>query len=153
MLFRSNDTATTEIYTCLDIFPYTTLFRSYWPRPGLADVCVRWAEPAAAIDCLVRATNPWNRGALTLLRGQLLRVLSLSARPETVEAAPGTIVLAAPGQALLVACGAGQVAQLDLVVIDEGYFTGGQLAGLGVQVGEVLEPLAGQLREAPVGSS
>ena len=28
MLFRSNDTATTEIYTRLYIFPYTTLFRS-----------------------------------------------------------------------------------------------------------------------------
>ena len=28
MLFRSNDTATTEIYTVSTLFPYTTLFRS-----------------------------------------------------------------------------------------------------------------------------
>ena len=28
MLFRSNDTATTEIYTVSELFPYTTLFRS-----------------------------------------------------------------------------------------------------------------------------
>ena len=28
MLFRSNDTATTEIYTMVDTLPYTTLFRS-----------------------------------------------------------------------------------------------------------------------------
>ena len=28
MLFRSNDTATTEIYTVRTLFPYTTLFRS-----------------------------------------------------------------------------------------------------------------------------
>ena len=28
MLFRSNDTATTEIYTQRELFPYTTLFRS-----------------------------------------------------------------------------------------------------------------------------
>jgi methionyl-tRNA formyltransferase len=76
-------------------------------------------------------------------------VLSLSARPETVEAAPGTIVLAAPGQALLVACGAGQVAQLDMVALDEGYFTGGQLAGLGLQVGEMLLPLAESVQVAP----
>jgi methionyl-tRNA formyltransferase len=121
----------------------------YWPRPTLPDLVLDWREPVETLGRLVRATNPWNRGALTLLRGQLLRVLSLSARPETVEAAPGTIVLAAPGQALLVACGAGQVAQLDLVALDEGYFTGGQLAGLGVQVGEVLEPLGEQLRAAP----
>ena len=31
MLFRSNDTATTEIYTRMELFPYTTLFRSSWP--------------------------------------------------------------------------------------------------------------------------
>ena len=35
MLFRSNDTATTEIYTTLDTLPYTTLFRSHFERaPG-----------------------------------------------------------------------------------------------------------------------
>jgi methionyl-tRNA formyltransferase len=121
----------------------------YWPRPTLRDLALDWHEPAEALARLVRAANPWNRGALTTLRGQLLRVLSLSVRPETVEAAPGTIVLAAPGQALLVACGAGQVAQLDIGVLEEGYFTGGQLASLGLQAGEVLLPLAGQLREAP----
>lgn len=121
----------------------------YWPRPTLPDLVLDWQEPAEALACLVRAANPWNRGALTTLRGQLLRVLSLTPLPETVEAPPGTIVLAAPGQALLVACGAGQLAQVDMAVLDEGYFTGGQLAGLGLQVGEVLLPLANQLREAP----
>ncbi|MDO7851418.1 methionyl-tRNA formyltransferase [Hymenobacter convexus] len=122
----------------------------YWPRPGLADVALDWHEPAEALARLVRAVNPWNRGALTLLRGQPLRVLGLTARPETVAAPPGTIVLAAPGQALLVACGGGEVAQLDMVALDEGYFTGGQLAGLGLQVGEVLAPLSGAERAAPV---
>nr|GFD24571.1 hypothetical protein [Tanacetum cinerariifolium] len=110
----------------------------YWPRPTLPDLCVHWHEPAEAIARLVRAANPWtwNRGALATLRGQLLRVLSATPRLETVAAPPGTVVLAAPGQALLVACGAGQVLQLDVVALDEGYFSGGQLAGMGVQPGE-----------------
>ncbi|GAA4503228.1 hypothetical protein GCM10023172_27730 [Hymenobacter ginsengisoli] len=113
----------------------------YWPRPALPDLCLDWQEPAETLARLVRAANPWNRGALATLRGQPLRVLGATARPETVAAAPGTVVLAAPGQALLVACGAGQVLQLDVVALDEGYFTGGQLAGLGVPVGEVLGTL------------
>jgi methionyl-tRNA formyltransferase len=129
--------------------PQDEALARYWPRPGLPDLVLDWREPAEALARLVRAANPWNRGALTTLRGQVLRVLSLSARPETVEAAPGTIVLAAPGQALLVACGAGQVAQLDMVALEEGYFTGGQLAGLGLQVGEVLLPLAESMQLAP----
>ncbi|MBH8567411.1 hypothetical protein KB206_00835 [Microvirga sp. STS02] len=110
----------------------------YWPRAGLADVTIDWQEPAAGIARLVRAANPWNRGALATLRSQLLRVLVATPRPETVAAAPGTVVLAVPGQALLVACGESQVLQLDVLALDEGYFTGGQLAGMGVQVGEVL---------------
>ncbi|RAK67979.1 methionyl-tRNA formyltransferase [Hymenobacter edaphi] len=113
----------------------------YWPRPTLADLCIDWQEPADSIARLVRAANPWNRGALATLRGQELRVLAVSLRPETVAAPPGTVVLAAPGQALLVACGSGQVLQLDIVCLEEGYFTGGQLAGMGVQVGEPLGTL------------
>lgn len=113
----------------------------YWPRPALADLCINWHEPAEAIARHVRAANPWNRGALAALRDQPLRILSATPRPETVEAAPGTVVLAAPGQALLVACGAGQVLQLDMVALEEGFFTGGQLASLGLQPGEVLGTL------------
>lgn len=120
----------------------------YWPRPTLPDLCLDWQAPAESLARLVRAANPWNRGALALLRGQPLRVLSATPRPETVAAPPGTVVLAAPGQGLLVACGAGQVLQLDMVVLEEGYFTGGQLAGLGVQAGEVLGTL---LQPAPSG--
>lgn len=130
--------------------PQDEALARYWPRPTLPDLSLDWHEPVESLARLVRAANPWNRGALTTLRGQLLRVLSLTPRPETVEAAPGTIVLAAPGQALLVACGLGQVAQLDMVVLEEGYFTGGQLAGMGVQAGEVLAPLAGTGVQAPV---
>ncbi|WP_022824621.1 methionyl-tRNA formyltransferase [Hymenobacter norwichensis] len=113
----------------------------YWPRPTLPDLCINWQEPAEPIARLVRATNPWNRGALAALRGQPLRILSATPRPETVAAPPGTVVLAVPGQALLVACGLSQVIQLDMVALDEGYFTGEQLVGLGIQPGEVLGTL------------
>ncbi|MDO7886491.1 methionyl-tRNA formyltransferase [Hymenobacter cheonanensis] len=121
----------------------------YWPRATLADVCINWHEPAEAIARLVRATNPWNRGALATLRGQPLRVLAATARPETAAAPPGTVVWAEPGQGLLVACGASQLVQLDIVALDEGYFTGGQLAALGVPVGEVLTSAALPLAAAP----
>ncbi|MGI4759648.1 MAG: methionyl-tRNA formyltransferase [Janthinobacterium lividum] len=118
----------------------------YWPRPGLADVCVRWAEPAAAIDCLVRATNPWNRGALTTLRGQPLRLLGVTPHPNaaTGPATPGTVLHADAATGLWVACGTGEALRLDMVALDEGYFTGWQLQQLGVGVGEVLGQLPTQ---------
>jgi methionyl-tRNA formyltransferase len=39
---------------------------TYWLRPVLADLCVDWEAPAEHIAHLVRAANPWNRGALVL---------------------------------------------------------------------------------------
>lgn len=115
----------------------------YWPRPTLADLCIRWTESALAIDRLVRAANPWNRGALATLRQQPLRVLSTSvaAPTDTVAARPGTIMHTDASTGLLVACGDGSLLRLDIVALDEGYFTGLQLAAMGVPAGEVLGEL------------
>jgi methionyl-tRNA formyltransferase len=43
----------------------------------------------------------------------------------------------APGPA----CGAGEALRLDIAALEEGFFTGGQLANLGIQPGEVLGAL------------
>lgn len=121
--------------------PQNPALARYWPRAGLADLCLRWQEPALALERLVRAANPWNRGALTTLRGQLLRVLSatsLGPLPEPLRAPPGTVVLATPLDGVVVACGEGSGLRLDIVGLDEGYFTGPQLAALGLQAGEQL---------------
>lgn len=112
----------------------------YWPRPTLADVTIAWPAPAATIERLVRATNPWNRGALTSLRGQLLRLLSVFPHPaaNTGPVQPGTVLHADATAGVWVACGADEALRLDMIALEEGYFTGPQLLGLGVRVGEVL---------------
>ncbi|WP_210520951.1 methionyl-tRNA formyltransferase [Hymenobacter terricola] len=121
--------------TCQD----ATLAR-YWPRATLADVCVHWPEPAAAIERLVRAANPWNRGALTTLRGQPLRLLGVTPHPAaaTGPVPPGTVLHADTAAGVWVACGAGEALRLDMVALEEGYFTGAQLVALGVGAGEML---------------
>lgn len=115
----------------------------YWPRATLADVGVRWDEPALAIDRLVRAANPWNRGALATLRGQLLRLLGTTPHPaaNTGPVSPGTVLQADAATGLWVACGSGEAIRLDMVALDEGYFTGAQLVALGIGPGEVLGQL------------
>lgn len=119
----------------------------YWPRAGLADIGLDWHEPAETLDRSVRATNPWNRGALTTLRGQPLRLLGVTPHPNAVTgpATPGTVLHADAAAGLWVTCGAREALRLDMVALDEGYFTGLQLLQLGVGVGEVLgsTPLPG----------
>jgi methionyl-tRNA formyltransferase len=111
----------------------------YWPRATLADVCVHWAEPALVIDRLVRATNPWNRGALATLRGQPLRLLATTPYPAagTGPVHPGTVLQADATTGLWVACGQGEAIRLDILALHEGYFTGSQLAAMGIGAGEV----------------
>jgi methionyl-tRNA formyltransferase len=120
--------------------PQDSSYARYWPRATLADVCVRWAEPAEAIDRLVRATNPWNRGALATLRGQPLRLLSVTPHSAagTGPVAAGTVLQADVTRGLWVACSAGEALRLDVLALNEGYFTGPQLVALGVGAGEVL---------------
>lgn len=123
----------------LPLQPQDEAAARYWPRASLADVCVRWAEPAAGIARLVRAANPWNRGAVATLRQQPLRLLGVTPMAGSVQAPPGTVVRAADD--LLVACATGELLRLDMLALEEGYFTGAQLVGLGIRPGEQLGEL------------
>jgi methionyl-tRNA formyltransferase len=49
---------------------------AYHKRPVLADVQIDWEQMPAAMICnLVRACNPWNKGAITFLDGQEVKVM------------------------------------------------------------------------------
>ncbi len=83
---------------------------TYAPRLSKADGHIDWQAPAAAIDCRIRAFNPWPV-AHTTLHGELLRcwMSSLPAAPAAGKTgAPGT-VLGLSGAALRVQAGDGEV--------------------------------------------
>lgn len=63
---------------------------------------IDFAQPAAAVDCRIRGTDPWP-GASTLLEGEPLK-LFCSARVPGERGRPGE-VLSADARGLLVACG------------------------------------------------
>ncbi|WP_460553859.1 hypothetical protein, partial [Hymenobacter daeguensis] len=69
------------------------------------------------------------------------RLLSVTPLAGPAPGPPGTVLVASAAEGLVVACGAGEALRLDAVALDEGYFTGPQLAALGVQAGEVLASL------------
>jgi methionyl-tRNA formyltransferase len=67
---------------------------------------VVWAQPADAIWRQIRALAP-APSAITMFRGQPLKLHAALPRPETPDALPGTILLADPRQGLRVATGSG----------------------------------------------
>lgn len=56
----------------------------YDKRPALDDVMIRWSEMRAKEICdLVRACNPWNKGAVTIFNGEEVKVMDAVVVGET----------------------------------------------------------------------
>jgi methionyl-tRNA formyltransferase len=107
-----------------------------WPRPGPEDVRIDWsAMPAWQIQALVRACNPWNSGAWTSLQGQPCRVVEASLLDTPVPPGPPGSVGLAGEDGLAVACADGLGLRLDILRLEEGFFSGARLRSMGVGPG------------------
>jgi len=109
------------------------------PGPQPDDFKISWQNQTAnEVENLVNACNPDYGGALTMFRGQLLRLIEVMPAelnmPE--EAAPGTIVYADTNYGIFVACKNRQFLKINIVNSNEGFLSGNKLAGLGVRAGE-----------------
>jgi len=68
---------------------------AYQKRPALNDISINWQQmPAAEICNLIRAVNPWNKGAITTFNQQEVKLMDAHIRTDAIatDAAPGTIV-------------------------------------------------------------
>lgn len=102
-----------------------------WPRPGPEDVRIDWTGmDGASILALVRACNPWNSGAWTLLQGQPCRVVEAATVAGAAEGPPG-VLQATPEGGLAAACRDGMALRLDILRLEEGFYTGAGLRALG----------------------
>lgn len=110
----------------------------YYPRQGPADILINWQTMnAGEIAALIRACNPWNKGAVTQINNQVIRLLEAEPLNEndfpTKE--PG-IVLHIDDEGLLVSTLQEGSLWVKLVSADEGFFRAEYLQHLGVSVGD-----------------
>lgn len=110
-----------------------------WPKPGQREVLIDWNHMSADdITALVRACNPWNKGAYTFLGNEVLRVTIALKSPLTAEGlAPGTLIVD-PESGARVACRDNKSVLLETLYLgDAGFFSGRELAALGIVSGMV----------------
>jgi methionyl-tRNA formyltransferase len=64
-----------------------------YKKPMLADVLIKW-QTMQAVDVinLVRAVNPWNRGAITMCNGMEVKIVDAELVNIETDAMPGTII-------------------------------------------------------------
>jgi methionyl-tRNA formyltransferase len=112
----------------------------YFHRPQLADVVINWSKPAADIIALINATNPWNKGAVTSLNQYPVKIIAASLVKEPVKnAVAGTIIKADQKFGCVVACGSGELVNLDILYCNDSFITGAQFVQLGVMAGAQFE--------------
>jgi methionyl-tRNA formyltransferase len=111
----------------------------YYPKPGATDVCISWEkQDAETIEALIRACNPWNKGAYTQWNGWNIRLVEAT----SVEIAnhhtgtPGTILSLDKENGLIVKCNDNSHLRLDIVYVEEGFMSGHKLSAFGLRNGE-----------------
>jgi methionyl-tRNA formyltransferase len=85
---------------------------TYAHKIAKSEAAIAWAQPADAIERRVRAFDPFP-GATFQARGETIKLWRAQVERLDVAAAPGTVV-AVDGQQLVVACGDGALALLDV---------------------------------------
>lgn len=115
---------------------------AYQKRPGLNEVLINWQQMGATEICnLVRACNPWNKGALTTHNNQELKLMDaaiITAATDSQEQniSPGTITNV-EGQ-LHVYCTDGNIININMVFYNECFIPAYQLKDWGIKKGALL---------------
>ena len=107
-----------------------------WPKPGQQDVLIDWNSMSAEmIAALVRACNPWNKGAYTFLGQQALRITVARVSTQSAEGqAPGTLIGDTASE-IRVACANDDSLQVDVIFLDAGFFGSRDFQALGIHAG------------------
>lgn len=117
----------------------------YHEKPGFAELRIQWASMTSEeIVALVRAGNPWNRGAFSTLRQVPVRVTEVSVSANNkidvpIGSAPGTIVTDKKQHLFGVLCKDGKVLSVDVISTEDGVLPGVRMFEAGVRAGERFE--------------
>ncbi|SFW19131.1 methionyl-tRNA formyltransferase [Chitinophaga sancti] len=111
---------------------------AYHHRPAAKDVQIDWKQMSAREICnLIRACNPWNKGAATNMNGQQIKIMDGLQTGIATKLPPGSVVL--EDTRLLVAAGDAQLIQVNMLLLEDMYVAAYQAAYYGIQKGLILQ--------------
>ncbi|KAF2514953.1 formyltransferase family protein [Flavobacterium foetidum] len=111
----------------------------YYKKPTIADVSIQWEkQDSKAIQALVNACNPWNKGAYTQWNGLNIRLLEVTQTNSISNSSsnPGTILEITENNGLIIQCYDNTLLRINTVYTNEGFMSGHKLLAFGLKNGE-----------------
>lgn len=115
---------------------------NWYDRPKPEDLFISWkAMNSWEVRALVKACNPWQKGAIVKFQGWTFGFtdVSLSFAAVSKDTQPGTILALDETNGMLVACCDGKAIKVEVAYCEEGYFPGYKMAQFSLRKGSVLE--------------
>lgn len=112
---------------------------AYQKRPGLNDVLINWEQMDAIEICnLVRACNPWNKGALSFFKGAEVKLIDAELVANLSDAVQPAGTIVADGQFLHIICKNGERINVNMLFFNNAFLPAYQAKNAGLCQGEKL---------------
>lgn len=108
----------------------------WYGQPKPSDLFIDWQTmKAEEVTALVRACNPWNKGAGTKWKGWPFGITyaSVTDHPDAEKVGPGTILSIDAGTGFTIASKDGKAIVAEVVYCEEGFYPGYCLSAFGLQ--------------------
>lgn len=108
----------------------------WYGHPSSSDLFIDWNTMSAEeIRALVKACNPWNKGAATTWKGWTFGITYASVTEDAIAygAAPGSILSIDTQRGFTIACRDGRALLAEVVFCEEGFYPGYCLSAFGLQ--------------------
>lgn len=114
----------------------------WYSQPKSEDLFIDWKTMTSwEVRALVKACNPWQKGAATRYKGWTFGITdaSLSFTKVTTEIIPGTIMILDESNGLIIACADKKAIKIEVIYSEEGYFPGHKIIQFGLRKGDQLD--------------
>lgn len=116
---------------------------SYFLKPAYADAKLDWAKQnSTGLLAIIKACNPWNKGAFTFVNGREVRITEASLDDSFYGlpcSAPGTVLLAPDGNSFAICCCDSKFLRPEIIYCDEGFLTPRLFLRTGIQSNSVFQ--------------
>ena len=128
-----------SISTMPPAVPQDETAAQYFKNPVAPDLMVNWnVMNSTQVIRLINACNPWNKGAGTIVNGQVICLThaEIIADVQEQNILPGTIISINETDGLRIVCSDNKVIRINIIYVPAGFYPGYKLTAYGIKIND-----------------